>query len=409
MEGATTGTEMRIILFTGKGGVGKTTLAAATALACARRGAKTLAISTDAAHSLSDSFEVELGDDPRPIAGNLFGQEVSAQEQVEKKWGEIKDYLTTFLNAQGLSEIEAEELSVLPGMEELFSLMEIRRYHRSGEYEVIIVDCAPTGDTLRLLSAPEATGWYLKHIFPIQRRAARIVRPVADRVLPFPFPEDAVFAAMKRVTEQLAEMKDILADRDTTSIRLVVNPEKMVIKEAQRAYTFFNLFGFNVDAVLLNRVLPPLVTDPYFERWKALHAGYRRLVEESFAPLPILPVELFDQEVVGPELLLRIAGAAYGDRDPAAIFRRKPAMVVTKTAGGFSLALDLPFVAKEDLDLSRNGEELQVRAGPLKRTILLPRALSGAAVRTAKFEGEKLVILFASASGAADRTKKKGR
>lgn len=400
---------MRIILFTGKGGVGKTTLAAATALACARRGAKTLALSTDAAHSLSDSFEVELGDDPRRVADNLDGQEVSAQEQVEKKWGDIKDYLTTFLNAQGMSEIEAEELSVLPGMEELFSLMEIRRYHRSSEYEVIIVDCAPTGDTLRLLSAPEATSWYLKHIFPVQRKAARIVRPVADRILPFPFPEDAVFAAMKRVTEQLAEMKDILADRDTTSVRLVVNPEKMVIKEAQRAYTFFNLFGFNVDAVLLNRMLPPRVSDPYFQRWKALQADYRRLVEESFAPLPILPVELFDQEVVGPELLIKIAEAAYRDRDPAAIFRAKPAMDVTKAPGGFSLALDLPFVAKEDLDLVQNGEELQVKAGNFKRTILLPRALAGASVRNAKFEGERLVIFFGSAPKDADRSKGKGR
>lgn len=400
---------MRIVLFTGKGGVGKTTLAAATALACARRGAKTLAISTDAAHSLSDSFEVELGDDPRRVSDSLFGQEVSAQAQVEKKWGDIKDYLTAFLNAQGLDEIEAEELSVLPGMEELFSLMEIRRYYQSAEYDVVIVDCAPTGDTLRLLSAPEATSWYLKHIFPIQRRAAKVVRPVADRVLPFPFPEDAVFDAMKRISEQLAEMKDILADTQTTSIRLVINPEKMVIKEAQRAYTFFNLFGFSVDAVLLNRVLPARIADPYFARWKALQGDYRRLVEESFAPLPILTADLFDQEIVGLELLFKVAQCVYGDRDPAEVFMKKPALVIAKEGHGFALTLSLPFVEKKDIELSQNGEELTIRVGGFKRNILLPRILVGSRVKNAKFEDEKLVIRFDPVKDENHPSDKKGR
>ena len=198
---------MRIILFTGKGGVGKTTLAAASALLSAKKGYKTLVISTDAAHSLSDSLDVQLSNQPKRVAPNLHGQEINTIEEIEKKWGEIKSYLSDLFASQGIDTIEAEEMSIFPGMEELFSLMEIRNYNKKSDFDVIIVDCAPTGDTLRLLSAPEITGWYLKHIFPIQRTAAKAVRPVASRVLPFPFPEDKVFGAMKRLTSQLAEMK----------------------------------------------------------------------------------------------------------------------------------------------------------------------------------------------------------
>jgi len=213
---------MRIILFTGKGGVGKTTFSAATALLSAQKGHKTLVISTDAAHSLSDSFETELSNQPKKIAANLYGKEINALEEIEKNWGDIKSYLTALFSSQGIEDIEAEEMSVFPGMEELFSLMEIRRYDKSAEFDVVIVDCAPTGDTLRLLSAPEITNWYLKHIFPIQRTAAKAVRPVASRVLPFPFPEDNVFGAMKKLTIQLAEMKQILSDSKRTTIRLIV-------------------------------------------------------------------------------------------------------------------------------------------------------------------------------------------
>jgi len=385
---------MRTILFTGKGGVGKTTLAAATALLSARRGYKTLVISTDAAHSLSDSFEVELENTPRKIISNLFGQEVNALEEIEKKWGEIKTYLTALFASQGIDTIEAEELSVFPGMEELFSLMEIRRYNRTSDYDVIIVDCAPTGDTLRLLSAPEITGWYLKHIFPIQRTAAKAVRPVANRILPFPFPDDSVFETMKKLTSQLAEMKEILEDGQKTSIRLVINPEKMVIKEAQRAYTFFSLFGYGVDLIIVNRLLPPSVRDPYFKKWKAIQETYRHQIEESFSPTPILAAELYSQEIVGTALLEKMAESVYRGADPARLFFAQKPIRIEKEDGRFVLSLHLPFVEKSELDLTQKGEELFIKVGAIKRNILLPRILLNHTIQQAKFVNERLKIIF---------------
>jgi len=385
---------MRIVLFTGKGGTGKTTLSAATALLSAKKGYKTIVISTDAAHSLSDSFEVQLSNQPQKIAPNLYGQEINAQEEIEEKWGEIKDYLSALFSSQGLDTIEAEEMSLFPGMEELFSLMKIRNYSRTEEYDAVIVDCAPTADTLRLLSAPEITQWYLKHIFPIQRTAAKAVRPVAKKILPIPFPEDAVFGAMKNLSTQLAEMKEILADNRKTSIRLVVNPEKMVIKESQRAFTFFSLFGYTVDMVIINRVLPEEVRDVYFREWRNIQESYMKMIHEGFAPVPIRSLKLFNKEIVGKPLLNEIARTVYNSKDPMQIFFAENPIRIVKVKGGFDMHLRLPFVKKEDLDLSQNGEEFYIRAGNYKRTILVPHSLLSYSVEDAKFEGDRLKVNF---------------
>ena len=385
---------MRIVLFTGKGGTGKTTLSAATALLSAQKGHKTLVISTDAAHSLSDSFEMQLSNRPKKIVTNLYGQEISAQEEIEEKWGEIKDYLSALFSSQGIETIEAEEMSLFPGMEELFSLMKIRNYSLTKEYDVVIVDCAPTADTLRLLSAPEITNWYLKHVFPIQRTAAKAVRPVAKKLLPIPFPEDEVFGAMKNLSTQLAEMKGILADNQTTSIRLVVNPEKMVIKESQRAFTFFSLFGYTVDMVIVNRVFPDKVKDDYFKKWKDIQESYIQMIHEGFSPLPIYNLELFDQEIVGKTLLNKIAKRIYNTEDPAQFFFSEKPISIKKVKGGFDMFLKLPFAKKSDLDLLQDGEELYIRVGNYKRTILVPHSLLNHAIEDAKFEEEKLRISF---------------
>lgn len=385
---------MRLILFTGKGGVGKTTLAAATALLSSKKGYKTLVISTDAAHSLSDSFDIQLANEPQKIAPRLYGQEINALEQIEKNWGDIKSYLSALFASQGVDDIEAEEMSIFPGMEELFSLMEIRNYGKTEEYEVIIIDCAPTADTLRLLSAPEITNWYLKHIFPLQRTAAKAIRPVANRVLPFPFPQDKVFGAMKKLTSQLAEMKEILDDQKKTSIRLVVNPEKMVIKEAQRAFTFFNLFGYAVDLIIVNRLLPFEVQDTYFKKWKSIQATYQKMIKESFSPVPILSVELFSQEIVGVELLHKLAEKVYGKKNPAKVFFAQKPISIAKTDGGYDLFLYLPFVEKKDLNLYQKGEELFIKVGSYKRNILLPQTLLNYSIKEAKFDKDRLRISF---------------
>ena len=274
--------------------------------------------------------------------------------------------------------------------------MEIRHYNKTADYEVIVVDCAPTGDTLRLLSAPEITSWYLKHIFPVQRTAAKAVRPVASRLLPFPFPEDSVFEAMKKLTGQLAEMKEILEDGRTTSIRLVINPEKMVIKEAQRAYTFFSLFGYAVDLIIVNRVIPASVEDPYFLKWKSIQETYLRLIEESFSPVPIFTAELANQEIVGAASLEKIGGSVYRGKDPARLFFSQKPLQIEKENSCYVLSLHLPFVEKSDLDLFQKGEELFIKVGPLKRNILLPRILLSHSIRGARFVKERLKITFQS-------------
>ena len=385
----------RIIVYTGKGGVGKTSVAAATALRCAERGQRTLVISTDIAHSLADSFDLPLGGEPTRVADNLWGQESDVYYNVRKYWGTIQRYVQSVLRWRGLDDVLAEEMTVLPGMDELASLLWIAEHHDSGSYEVIVVDAAPTGETVRLLSLPEAGRWWLERIFPIQRRAMQIAGPVIRRVMGVPIPDDAVFAAGEELFHKLDHMQQLLADEEKSSVRLVLNLEKMVIKEAQRSFTYFHLFGYPTDLVVCNRVLPD-GAGAYFAGWHEAQQRYQPLVEESFAPVPVRTIPFFDREVVGLEMLRRLGDALFADADPAAFFYRGRPYRVRREDGGYVLTLDLPFTSRDEVSLLRNGDELVLQVGSWRRNLVLPRALVESQARGAKFEGNTLRIDFAA-------------
>ncbi|MBC8248352.1 MAG: ArsA family ATPase [Anaerolineales bacterium] len=385
---------MRIILYTGKGGVGKTSVAAATALRCADLGHRTIVISTDAAHSLADSFDLPLGPEPTLVAPNLWGQELDVLYQMDKYWGNAQKYFVTVLAWRGLDDLIAEELAVLPGMEELASLLQIVHLHDDCDYEVIIVDCAPTGATLQLLSFPEVARWYLEKIFPIERKAMQLSRPILRAVTDLPIPDDELFDTIADLITQLTRMHDILSDPQKASIRLVLNPEKMVIKEAQRTFAYLNLYGYLTDAVISNRLIPDRVQDSYFDSWKESHEKYSQMIEEAFSPLPILKAPLFDQEVVGLDMLRRMAESIYGDSDPTEVYFVGRTHSVEKKDGRYILSLPLPFVEKQDLELTRSGDELIVHIGNRKRNLILPRVLASLDVQSAKFDEDTLMITF---------------
>ena len=385
---------MRIILYTGKGGVGKTSVAAATALRCAELGYKTVILSTDAAHSLSDSFDIALGNEPRLIAPNLWARETEMWQTIEKHWGRIKEWLAALLVWRGMEEVVAGEMAVIPGMEEMANLLYIINYFDSGQYEVIIVDCAPTADTLRLLSFPEVLRWWMEKLFPLERKVVTVARPLVKRMLKMPMPEDEVFDSMEKLFTQLIRMRGLLANGETSSVRLVLNPEKMVIKEAQRTFTYFNLYGYVTDLIICNRMLPDRVNDRYFDSWKEAQGKYYQMIEECFAPLPILSIPLFEREVVGIAMLKAMAQALFGAEDPSKLFFHGQVQDIEKEDNFYVLTLPLPFVAKEDVSLMRSGDELIVRAGRYRRNIILPQALLGLSIKGAKFEGDKLRIRF---------------
>ena len=384
----------RIILFTGKGGVGKTSVAAATALQCSDLGYRTVVISTDSAHSLADSFDLPLGPEPTRIAPNLWGQELDVLHQLDRYWSNVQRYMSTVLSWRGLDDLVAEELSVFPGMEELASLMEIVHLHDDCDYEVIIVDCAPTGATLQLLSMPDTASWYMERMFPIGKKTVQLSRPLLRAITDLPIPDDEVFDSMEELIMQLHRMRALLADPQKSLVRLVLNPEKMVIKEAQRTYAYLNLYGYATDAVISNRLIPSRVQDSYFDSWRESQEKYSRIVEEAFSPLPILQVPLFEQEVVGEVMLRRMAQAIYGDVDPTKVYFVGQVQGVEKADGCYWLSLHLPFVEKGDINLTRSGDELIVHIGNRKRNIILPRALVNLDVLGARYEKDRLVITF---------------
>jgi arsenite/tail-anchored protein-transporting ATPase len=384
----------RVLLFTGKGGVGKTTTAAATALRCADAGARTMVLSTDPAHSLADAFNRPLGELSVEIEPGLWGQQLDAQDRMEEAWDEIQGWLLEVFRWAGLDALEAEELSVIPGLDEVFALTDIKRHAESGEWDVVVVDCAPTAETIRLLSLPDVLRRYMERLFPVGRRVNKVVSPLLGRVSDLPVAGDGVFSATERFYARLDGVRELLADPGRSSVRLVVNPERMVIAEARRTYTYLSLFGYHVDAVVANRLLPEAVDDPWFDRWRAAQGEHLDSIEEGFAPLPVLRAELSPSELVGSDALRGFGAALYGELDPSSRLHEGERIRVVRRGARSTLVVDLPFAAKEDLELGRRGDELLIRVGPHRRSVLLPDSLRRQRVTDAALRSGRLRVVF---------------
>ena len=391
---------MRVILFTGKGGVGKTSVAAASAVQCARSGYRTVVMSTDPAHSLGDSFDVELGAEAVKISDNLWAHEVSSLHEMQRHWEKLHEYAMEVFATQGLDEVVADEVANPPGMDEIASLMWIKHYAQRNEHDVLIVDCAPTGETLQLLTFPDAAKWWLDKIYPWERRAMRVARPMLQPMMGIPLPSDEVYASLKDLLLDLGGMRKVLTDPATTTIRIVLNLEKMVVKEAKRAFSYLSLFGYVTDAVIVNRILPDELQDELFKKWQRIHKRYEAEVEQSFEGIPIFYVPLFDREVVGDKMLQRMAKATYGDRDPAEFFATSNPQRIDKDGADYVLSLKVPFVERSEIDLSRHNGELYVTVGNYRREISLPRVLAKRDTAGASIKDGELRVRFSLRPGA---------
>jgi arsenite/tail-anchored protein-transporting ATPase len=385
---------MRILLFTGKGGVGKTTVAAATALRASEAGLRTVVVSTDPAHSLADAFDVVLGDRPTPVAPRLWGQQLNARLRFEEAWDDVRAYMVGVLDWAGADAMEAEELAVIPGLDEVFALADIKAFAVSGEFDVVVVDCAPTAETIRLLSLPDVLGWYMDRVFETHRRVTKLTRPVVSRMTSLPIAGDAVFGAIRRFYDRLDGVRDLLSDGAVTSARLVVNPERMVVAEARRTYTYLALFGYHVDAVIANRMLPDAIDDPWFARWKATQSAHLEVITDAFTPLPVLSAELAGHELIGCEQLSAFAANLYGDRDCSSRMADVEPLRVDAVGDALVLSVHLPFADRRDVQLGRADGELFLTVGPHRRALVLPDSLLRREVGGARFEGDRLEVEF---------------
>jgi arsenite-transporting ATPase len=384
----------RTILYTGKGGVGKTSVAAATARRCAESGLRTVVMSTDPAHSLSDSFETPLASVPTAIGANLFGQEVQAQEEIERHWEAVSGWLGELLADHGVDPISAEELTVPPGMDELFSLLQIKRHHESGDFDAIVVDCAPTGETLRLLSFPDVCTWWLEKVFPWQSRWVSAARPFAKNMLDLPLPGDAVLADVERLARNLVAMNGILRDHALTTVRLVMTPDRMVVKEAMRTFTYLNLYGYLTDAVVVNRIFPEEVGGGYFGAWREVQQEQMALVRSGFSPVPILTAPYFPEEVVGGQMLDALGNQVFGDLGAHDVMHEELAQELSGMNGRATLRVALPFADRGDIELKKIGLEVIVRVAGQKRTIILPPAMAAYDASGARLRDGALEVFF---------------
>jgi arsenite-transporting ATPase len=390
---------VRILLFSGKGGVGKTSLAAATGVRLSQLGMRTLVMSVDPAHSLGDAFDLG-GDlfhnrtsDPYSITPNLDIQEVNIQVEIRRHWQEISGYVSSVLRTTGISGVEAQELAILPGMEELSAMMYVNQYRRERRYDVMVLDCAPTAESLRFVSMPTTLEWYMKHIFPFQRTMVKAVRPIANRVSPVELPPDNYFANVAELFSKLEGVDALLSDPAITSVRLVTNPEKMVLRETQRTFVYFSLYGLTVDSILVNRVLPSEVHDAFFAEWRTSQQSVIHEMDEYFAPVPVRRVPLFTHEVLGSARLEELARVLYTDgENPAATVRTERPYTFEKTPQHWEVRLDLPFASKTEVGLFKKGDELVVQIGTLRRHIGLPTSMAALEPARARLVDGKLVV-----------------
>jgi arsenite-transporting ATPase len=395
---------LRVLLFTGKGGVGKSTMAASTAAIAAASGRRTLVLSTDAAHSLADAFGVEAGPEPTEVAPNLYVQQIDAQLRFEQSWADIQRYLLSVLDVAGMDPVAAEELTVIPGAEEVLALLELRQRARSGEWDVVVVDCAPTAETLRLLALPEALGWYMTRVFPMQRRVVKALKPVLSRAAGVPMPGDTVFDALQRLHDELLEVRDLLTG-PSASVRIVLTPETVVVAEARRSYTMLSLYGYRVDGVVANRIFPAEGADDWRAGWVTAQDEVLAEVEASFLGLPVWRSVYRPHEPVGVPALEELAREVYagpeaeGGRDPLAAPTGVGPFRVVRTTDGAVAHLALPGASRDEVHLGRNGDDLVVTVGSYRRLMTLPQGLARLRIAGAKVAAGELQVRFVEGSG----------
>ncbi|MBV9267892.1 MAG: ArsA family ATPase [Acidobacteriaceae bacterium] len=390
---------VRILLFSGKGGVGKTSVAAATAVHLARAGKRTLVMSVDPAHSLADSFDFGGAlfhrdtSEPVHVAENLFMQEVNINQEINRHWREISTYITSVLRTTGLSGIEAEEMAIFPGMEELSAMMYVNQYRNSGEFDVLLLDCAPTAESLRFVTMPTTLDWYMKHIFGFQRSMLKAVRPFANRFAPVELPPDSYFRNLQDLFSRVQGVDSILENPALTSVRLVTNAEKMVLRETQRAFVYFSLHGLTVDWIIVNRLLPDEIADPFFESWRKTQSETLAHMEQYFAPVPVRRVPMFRNEVVGYEQLRNLAEALYAPgEDPAAVTRSSAPFSFANDEDRHLVTLELPFAEKAEIGVFKKGDELVIEVGTIRRHVGLPTTMAGLQPLRARLDGRRLVV-----------------
>lgn len=385
---------MRILLYTGKGGVGKTSIAAATACKIAETGKRVLIMSTDQAHSLGDSFDRKLGNTPLEITEHLYAMEIDAVAESEHAWGNIKDYLKKLLTSRSGESIEAEELLVFPGFEELFSLFKILEIYEAGNYDVLIVDCAPTGETISLLKFPEMFGDLLGKIMPMKRKAIKVAGPLVEKTMKIPMPKETLFDEVEVLCSKIEQLQELMSDKEVLSLRIVTTPEKIVVKEAKRNFAYLHMYDYNVDAVIVNKVYPKSSLEGYFNQWIENQQNSLLDIRQSFVGIPIFEMEFLKHELRTVERLKKAADMVYRDTDPSAVLSVQNIFVLEKIQDRYCLKIAIPFVEKQELELEQKGEELALTIKNERRNLILPPKLREYEAAGAKYEENELKIEF---------------